>query len=830
MCEETKLPYIEMIKLDNLKLRPIVAGPANETHRLSSFLDLLLKPFLKHIPSYIRDDIDFLQHLPQSVEEDTVLVTLDVVGLYSNIPHDFGTSGNVVQILTNWFEVKVRDQGEVYQYHVDYCPSVDSKEVRVGMLLKHEAMQGRTNAFDGMTLFTPQKLSQEVTELVCERNTDGARIQITVNLVAQIMPNDPLCIRVWGIIFKRILQKINVNETIDVPKHGLQVLPSFVTSLLLSETLLLNVDLCHRIISTKSVLDIMYQIYEEQKLDQFHDKCLQELIGTIIITRYNGRTYRIDDINWEAHPTDKFQLNDGTETTFIAYYKRHHKMEIGNDKQPMLVSLPKKKDIRRGQTLPIMLVPELCYTTGLSPGVRADFRIMRDLQTHTRLGPVDRVATLQRFHQSFSRPDICEIMNLWGLELGPELLTVEGRVLPREIVFTSNKQQLSVSADQEWVRSSSRSVLLQPLSLYKWLVISSKTNASNSHNLISLLQRVCPPLGIQIGLPLMCALPSDRNECYMKAMKEEVNSATQIVICVVPTHRKNLYDLIKKFCCVERPVPSQVIVGHTISKLNSLSVATKVAIQINCKLGGEVWCLNIPLSGLMVIGVDTYHDASKKSCSVVGVVASINGNMTRYYSRVFFQQCHQEIADALCVPIVGALKKFQEYNGTTPDRIIVFRDGVSNGQLPVLMDHEVPQIVSTLQTYNIDKSAVVVVKKRIGARFFNKVGRGPVNSCPGTVIDKVVTRPEWYDFYLVSQSVRQGTVTPTHYNVIWDRTGLKPDHMQRLAYKLTHLYYNWPGTIRVPAPCQYAHKLAFLVGESIHKEPSLELSDLLFYL
>ena len=62
----------------------------------------------------------------------------------------------------------------------------------------------------------------------------------------------------------------------------------------------------------------------------------------------------------------------------------------------------------------------------------------------------------------------------------------------------------------------------------------------------------------------------------------------------------------------------------------------------------------------------------------------------------------------------------------------------------------------------------------------------------GTVVDQHVTRKEWYDFFLVSQSVRQGTVTPTHYNVINDSTGLKPDHMQRLTYKLTHLYYNWP--------------------------------------
>ena len=28
---------------------------------------------------------------------------------------------------------------------------------------------------------------------------------------------------------------------------------------------------------------------------------------------------------------------------------------------------------------------------------------------------------------------------------------------------------------------------------------------------------------------------------------------------------------------------------------------------------------------------------------------------------------------------------------------------------------------------------------------------------------------------------------------------------------MTHMYFNWPGTVRVPAPCQYAHKLAYQV-------------------
>jgi len=48
---------------------------------------------------------------------------------------------------------------------------------------------------------------------------------------------------------------------------------------------------------------------------------------------------------------------------------------------------------------------------------------------------------------------------------------------------------------------------------------------------------------------------------------------------------------------------------------------------------------------------------------------------------------------------------------------------------------------------------------------------------------------------VVSQSVREGTVTPTHYNVVHDTSDLKPDHLQQLAYKLCHMYYNWPVSL-----------------------------------
>jgi aubergine-like protein len=66
--------------------------------------------------------------------------------------------------------------------------------------------------------------------------------------------------------------------------------------------------------------------------------------------------------------------------------------------------------------------------------------------------------------------------------------------------------------------------------------------------------------------------------------------------------------------------------------------------------------------------------------------------------------------------------------------------------------------------------------------------------------------------------------------VIHDTNGLKPDKIQMMTYKQTHLYYNWSGTVRVPAVVQYAHKLALLVGEYLHQPPSKGFSKQLYYL
>lgn len=69
------------------------------------------------------------------------------------------------------------------------------------------------------------------------------------------------------------------------------------------------------------------------------------------------------------------------------------------------------------------------------------------------------------------------------------------------------------------------------------------------------------------------------------------------MVVILPSSKKELYDAIKKQCCFETPVPSQCVTNAKLMKDKGLmSVVTKIAIQLNCKMGGEAWTLEIPVT------------------------------------------------------------------------------------------------------------------------------------------------------------------------------------------------------------------------------------------
>ena len=55
-CRLAQSNYVEITEdILDLKLRLIVAGPSCQMHRLSNLIDILLRPFTKHVTSYLRD-------------------------------------------------------------------------------------------------------------------------------------------------------------------------------------------------------------------------------------------------------------------------------------------------------------------------------------------------------------------------------------------------------------------------------------------------------------------------------------------------------------------------------------------------------------------------------------------------------------------------------------------------------------------------------------------------------------------------------------------------------------------------------------------------------
>ncbi|XP_050781640.1 uncharacterized protein LOC127035616 [Gopherus flavomarginatus] len=72
--------------------RPIISGTGTLTEGLSGYMDSLLRPYATSTPSYLRDTTDFLRKLQciGVLPENTILATMDVEALYTNIPHTDG--------------------------------------------------------------------------------------------------------------------------------------------------------------------------------------------------------------------------------------------------------------------------------------------------------------------------------------------------------------------------------------------------------------------------------------------------------------------------------------------------------------------------------------------------------------------------------------------------------------------------------------------------------------------------------------------------------------------------------------------------------------------
>ncbi|XP_007557107.1 piwi-like protein 2 [Poecilia formosa] len=680
------------------------------------------------------------------------------------------------------------------------------------------------------------------------RRTDNQEIEIKIQMTKILPPNCDLCIPFYNVVFRRVMKIIGLKQVarnhydpesaVVLEKQRLQVWPGYATAIKRTDGgLYLSVEVTHKVLQNDSVLDLMNMLYRQSK-ENFQDVCTKELVGAIVITRYNNRTYRIDSIEWNKSPNDTFTLMDGTKTTFLEYYSKNYGITIKEMNQPLLLHRPKERSKPGGKQIitgEILLVPELSFLTGIPEKMRKDMRAMKELTNHINVSSEQHTNSIKQLLKNISsNPESVKELSRWGLEIGSDILIIQGRTLPLETICLQTSC-FATGADVSWSREVVRDTSISSVPLNIWAIFYPSRCADQAEELVSTFKKVAGPIGVRMARPIRVELRDERTETYVKSIHSHLTSEPnlQLVVCIMVGNRDDLYSAIKKLCCVKSPIPSQAINVRTISQQMKLkSVAQKILLQVNSKLGGELWTVNIPLKNLMVVGVDVHHDTSKSHQSVMGFVASVNSSLTRWYSRVTFQTPTEELIHGFRVCLLAALQKYHEINHNLPEKIVVYRDGVSDGQLKMVEQYEIPQLIKCFETFPRyePKLVFIVVQKRISTNLYSWASNSFGTPPPGTVLDHTLTHKDWVDFYLMAHHIRQGCGLPTHYISLYNTANLSPDHLQRLTFKMCHLYWNWPGTIRVPAPCKYAHKLAFLSGQYLHSEPAIQLSDKLFFL
>ena len=114
-----------------------------------------------------------------------------------------GNNGKPISLSGNYIRINCANPG-VYQYHVDFRPMVDSKNIRFKLLNEHRDVIGNVKAFDGNILYLPIRLPNQETVVKSTRLTDDAEITLTIRLTRVVPPES--CLMVYNIIFRRYVK------------------------------------------------------------------------------------------------------------------------------------------------------------------------------------------------------------------------------------------------------------------------------------------------------------------------------------------------------------------------------------------------------------------------------------------------------------------------------------------------------------------------------------------------------------------------------------------------------------------------------------------------
>ncbi|KAK3109735.1 Protein argonaute, partial [Teratosphaeriaceae sp. CCFEE 6253] len=299
------------------------------------------------------------------------------------------------------------------------------------------------------------------------------------------------------------------------------------------------------------------------------------------------------------------------------------------------------------------------------------------------------------------------------------------------------------------------------------------------------------------------------------------NARPQLLIFILPDKDSQTYGRIKRSAECRYGVVSQCMQYAHVQKCQGQYISN-VCMKINAKLGGSTARAMGPKSstatGLlavptMILGADVSHAApGAQMPSMAALTCSMDRLAIRYAAACQTNGFRVEMIttaniNEMLKPMVQSWVSAVG-GGKFPQRIIYFRDGVSEGQYTHVLHQEVADMKKLLQTADASLKIpfiVIVGSKRHHIRFFPEKGDRNGNPFPGTLVETGVTHPFENDFYLCGHAAIKGTARPMHYHVLLNEVGMSNEELQTLIYEHSYQYIRATTPVSQHPAIYYAH-------------------------
>ncbi|GLT55906.1 hypothetical protein SLA2020_289890 [Shorea laevis] len=580
-------------------------------------------------------------------------------------------------------------------------------------------------------------------------------------------------------------------------------------------------------------------------------KIKKALRGVKVEVTHRGnmrRKYRISGLTSQATRELTFPVDEiGTMKSVVEYFYETYGFTIQHTQFPCLQV--------GSQNRPNYLPMEVCkIVEGQRYSKRLNERQITALLKVTCQRPQERETDiLQTVRHNAYYED--RYAKEFGIKISEKLASVEARILPAPWLkyHDTGREKDVLPQVGQWNMMNKKMVNGGTVNHWICINFSWQVQDTVAKTFCNELAQMCYVSGMAFNpnpvLPIISARP-DQVERALKTRYHDAMTKLQaekreldLLIVILPDNNGTLYGDLKRICETDLGIVSQCCLTKHVFKMSKQQYLANVALKINVKVGGRNTVLldaisrRIPLVSdrpTIIFGADVTHPhpGEDSSPSIAAVVASQDWpEITKYAGLVCAQAHRQELIqdlyktwqDPVRGTVAGGMIKellisFRRATGQKPQRIIFYRDGVSEGQFYQVLLYELDAIrkaCASLEPNYQPPVTFVVVQKRHHTRLFannhrdrNAVDRSG-NILPGTVVDSKICHPTEFDFYLCSHAGIQGTSRPAHYHVLWDENKFSADALQSLTNNLCYTYARCTRSVSIVPPAYYAHLAAF---------------------